>query len=177
MRRAERSQALVEFAVVAPVLLLLTFGIIDFGRALFYYVTVQQAAREGARAVVKASTPLPSNADIQSIVSSQSFGIVTAAPCYNGPITAATPPPNRAWVFVTEPNPPASIEGSPPPDAPGGEPGASASGSCSAINPAQGNDQLQVTVIYTYAPVTPLVSGVIGNLLTFRAVAIYRTEY
>ncbi|TMF40617.1 MAG: pilus assembly protein [Chloroflexi bacterium] len=30
--RSERSQGLTEFAIIAPVILLLTFGIIDFGR-------------------------------------------------------------------------------------------------------------------------------------------------
>jgi Flp pilus assembly protein TadG len=39
----------VEFAIVLPVLLLLVFGIIDFGRALNAQIALTQAAREGAR--------------------------------------------------------------------------------------------------------------------------------
>jgi Flp pilus assembly protein TadG len=39
----------VEFALLLPVLLLLVFGIIDFGRALNAQITLTQAAREGAR--------------------------------------------------------------------------------------------------------------------------------
>ena len=42
--RSERSQGLTEFAIIAPVILLLTFGIIDVGRALYLYITLQQAA-------------------------------------------------------------------------------------------------------------------------------------
>ena len=44
-----RGQTLVEFALVIPVLLLLAVVIFDFGRAVYYYSAVQNAAREGAR--------------------------------------------------------------------------------------------------------------------------------
>ena len=50
LRRNERGTALVEFALVAPLLFLLLFGIIDFGRALDYYNQVTQLAGQGARA-------------------------------------------------------------------------------------------------------------------------------
>jgi Flp pilus assembly protein TadG len=45
----DRGAAAVEFALLLPLLLLLVFGIIDFGRALNAQVTLTQAAREGAR--------------------------------------------------------------------------------------------------------------------------------
>ncbi|MEX2236491.1 MAG: TadE family protein [Dehalococcoidia bacterium] len=48
-RRGERGQALVEFALVLPLLLIMLFGIIDFGRALQTYITINNASREGAR--------------------------------------------------------------------------------------------------------------------------------
>jgi len=51
--RSQRSQGLTEFAIIAPIILLLTFGIIDFGRALYVYITLQQASNEGARAAVR----------------------------------------------------------------------------------------------------------------------------
>ena len=38
-----------EFALVAPLLLLLLFGIVDFGRVIYIYVTLNQAVNEGAR--------------------------------------------------------------------------------------------------------------------------------
>jgi Flp pilus assembly protein TadG len=46
---ADRGAAAVEFALLLPVLLLIVFGIIDFGRALNAQITLTQAAREGAR--------------------------------------------------------------------------------------------------------------------------------
>jgi Flp pilus assembly protein TadG len=45
----ERGQGLVEFALVAPVLLILVLGIVDFGWALRSWMTVTNSAREGAR--------------------------------------------------------------------------------------------------------------------------------
>jgi Flp pilus assembly protein TadG len=44
----DRGAAAVEFALVFPLLLLIVFGIIDFGRALNAQITLTQAAREGA---------------------------------------------------------------------------------------------------------------------------------
>jgi Flp pilus assembly protein TadG len=48
-RENERGQAIVEFAIVLPLLLILLFGVIDFGRALQTYITINNASREGAR--------------------------------------------------------------------------------------------------------------------------------
>jgi Flp pilus assembly protein TadG len=45
----DRGAVAIEFALLLPVLLLLLFGIIDFGRALNASITLTQAAREGAR--------------------------------------------------------------------------------------------------------------------------------
>ena len=44
-----RGQTLVEFAIIIPVLLLLAVFIFDFGRAVYYYSAIQNAAREGVR--------------------------------------------------------------------------------------------------------------------------------
>jgi Flp pilus assembly protein TadG len=48
-RKKELAQTLVEFAIVFPVLLLITYGIMEFGRMLLIYTAVTNAAREGAR--------------------------------------------------------------------------------------------------------------------------------
>jgi Flp pilus assembly protein TadG len=55
-RNKERGASLPETAIVMAVLLALIFGIIDFGRALYTYSFVAQAARQGARwAIVRGS--------------------------------------------------------------------------------------------------------------------------
>jgi TadE-like protein len=50
-RRERRStgQALVEFALVAPLLFLVMFSIIEFGRFVYYNEVLNDAVREGAR--------------------------------------------------------------------------------------------------------------------------------
>jgi Flp pilus assembly protein TadG len=45
----QRAASMIEFAIVAPLLFLLVFGIIDFGRAFFLYNNLTNAARDGAR--------------------------------------------------------------------------------------------------------------------------------
>ncbi len=45
----EKGQALVEMALALPLLLLLLWGIVEFGRLGHAYLTVTHAAREGAR--------------------------------------------------------------------------------------------------------------------------------
>ena len=50
--RGRRGQSLVEMAMVIPVLTLLTFGLVDFGRAYYFQVSVTNAAREGARVAI-----------------------------------------------------------------------------------------------------------------------------
>lgn len=44
-----RAQAMTEFALLLPVLLLLAFGIFEFGRAYYTYSAISNAARESAR--------------------------------------------------------------------------------------------------------------------------------
>lgn len=48
-RRDDSGAAAVEFALVLPLLLLLVFGIIDFGRAWHMQIALTQGAREGVR--------------------------------------------------------------------------------------------------------------------------------
>jgi Flp pilus assembly pilin Flp len=48
---SDRGATAVEFALLLPLLLLIVFGLIDFGRAINAQITLTQAAREGARAL------------------------------------------------------------------------------------------------------------------------------
>ena len=51
-RSSDRGAALVEFALVAPVLFALVFGMIDFGVGISNQIAVRQGVREGARQAV-----------------------------------------------------------------------------------------------------------------------------
>jgi Flp pilus assembly protein TadG len=50
--RSERGQALVEFALLLPVILLLVVGMLEFARAWNMHQVMTDAAREGARRMV-----------------------------------------------------------------------------------------------------------------------------
>jgi len=63
--RCERGAELIEFAIVAPILMLLVAGIVDFGMMFRTYEAVTNAAREGARVGV---LPGYAPADVQSRV-------------------------------------------------------------------------------------------------------------
>jgi Flp pilus assembly protein TadG len=53
--RGPAGQALVEFALIVPILLLLVLAIVDFGRAWNVYQVLTDAAREGGRVAVVAN--------------------------------------------------------------------------------------------------------------------------
>ncbi len=56
--RNRKGQATVEMALLLPVVLLVLFGIAEFGRAFAAYLALQHAAREGARLGVTGATDL-----------------------------------------------------------------------------------------------------------------------
>jgi TadE-like protein len=187
-RVAQRSQSLVEFALVAPLLLLLLFGIVDFGRVIYIYVTLNQAVNEGARTAIRDSASLPTNADVETAVKHHAVDVSLANPCPNGPITSTAPPANQGWLYITEPNPPSTPEALSPSleDAPGGQiwlsPGAPAphnqpDATCSATNPAHDHADLQVTIQYNFVPFTPIIGQFISGKLIISAAATYATEY
>jgi Flp pilus assembly protein TadG len=52
LKRRERGQSLVEFALVIPIFVLVLMGIFDLGRAVYAYNTANNAAREAARLAI-----------------------------------------------------------------------------------------------------------------------------
>jgi hypothetical protein len=169
---------MVEFAIVAPLLLLFIFGIVDFGRVVYIYVTLNQAVNEGARTAIRSSPLLPTNSDVESSVKVHAVDVTLANPCPNGPITSATPPANQGWVYITEPNPPATVETLAPSlqDAPGGQMWGNSNGTCSATNPAHNHAPLQITIRYNFVPFTPLIQRLTGSII-ITAASVYSTEY
>jgi hypothetical protein len=192
-----------EFAIIAPVILLLTFGIIDFGRGLYFYITLQQAANEGARVAVRASdyidpngvgcsnagTPLqsghcwPTDADVATAIQVHAVTEVLANPCPNGPIpnggnpqgSPQLPASNTGWIFITDPSP----AGNGIPNGPRGGLGTlpAPGPGCNAITPAVGNEPIKVTLWFNFQPLTPLIQQVVGNRIVITAYAVLRAEY
>jgi Flp pilus assembly protein TadG len=69
-----RGSSMVEAAFVFPVLLILTFGCIEFGHYFYIKHTLQAAAREGARAAVTSAV-----ADGNTLVTTAVGNVMTAA--------------------------------------------------------------------------------------------------
>jgi Flp pilus assembly protein TadG len=100
----DRGAAAVEFALCLPILLLLVFGIIDFGRALNAQITLTQAAREGVRLAALGF----SNADVQArtqsaapALSGVSVTIPDSCPAGAGPAADAQVDVSYSFSFVT----------------------------------------------------------------------------
>jgi hypothetical protein len=99
-RRPDRGAAAVEAALVLPLMLLILFAIVDFGRMINAQLKVTEAAREGARAA-------SFNADASPRVSTVMGGLtdVTIAsagcPADPGPGDDATVTVTYQFQFVT----------------------------------------------------------------------------
>jgi Flp pilus assembly protein TadG len=57
-RASERGAAAVEFALLAPILVMLLLGIMEFGRAYNAQVSLTNAAREGVRVMAVTNNPV-----------------------------------------------------------------------------------------------------------------------
>ena len=74
-RRARRGTALLELALVMPILAALLLGVLDFGRMYAEQLTVTAAAREGARDAMHDS----SDSNVRTIVITELNGAVSIA--------------------------------------------------------------------------------------------------
>src|SRR5215469_16309154 len=98
----DRGAAVVEFALLLPLLLLLLFGIIDFGRALNAQVTLTQAAREGARLDALNQPNVVSRAQTAAIgLSGVTATQVTTCPPGSGPTNNADVKVTYTFHFIT----------------------------------------------------------------------------
>ena len=66
--RSQSGTQTVEFAMVLPLLLLLIFGMIDFGRGYFSWLIITNGAREGARAASVGKTSSVITAKVEESV-------------------------------------------------------------------------------------------------------------
>ena len=86
-RRSEKGQALVECALVRPLLLALLCGIIDFGWLYYNQITLNNAAREGARyAVVHYDPTIDWKGDAENRMLTSMAGVSSAAAIVSDPV-------------------------------------------------------------------------------------------
>ena len=93
-RDARRGAAVVEMALVLPIFLMVTMGIIEFGRAMWVSNMVANSAREGAR---MATLDGSSNTQVQNAVKdflTSTLGVASGDVSTSITITPATGNPN-----------------------------------------------------------------------------------
>ena len=162
----QSGQSLVEFAASSVVLLLLVGGLVDIGRSIYVQESLSNAVREGARHAVWFDAPTLSHpylydASIKATVDAELATISLPASVLKNPSTtcpsasdgnashnppyassAYPPTANQPWLYICYNNTPG----------------------LDYTSPATNLGQLDVNVIvlYTYGPITPLVKSQFG---------------
>jgi TadE-like protein len=167
----------VEFALAAPVLILLLMGLLDLSRAFYYAVNIQGAAREGARHGAWFDTATRSNiylddADIMQAVDQAMAGAgfdgtnlplpvqVTSVGCLtptdgntlnNKPYPASADPPStdQIYVYICYTRPGGGFQTGTMPTHP--------------LDNSWRLGDVNVAIIMNFALVTPLIQNLFGN--------------
>jgi hypothetical protein len=170
--RSQRSQALVEFAMVAPLFLLVLFTAIDISRLLYAYTAISSAARDGARTASLSGSIFSDCQIIQEVeLVGQGFpvrmdpnSIVGNSDPNNpsGPLQPTVPPPNVGYAYIW----PAVATAAP------------ADSNCSssqqrAVSPSV--KHVAVEVQYHFVPLLPFVNQFAGNIIV-KTVSVVTTE-
>jgi len=96
--RKSRGQALVEFAIVVPIFMLLLFALLDFGRVIYAQQTITQDAREGARVGLVAALDSPVTTSTYQRVRDAALKMTPGVTLANANITGAAGVPCTATV-------------------------------------------------------------------------------
>ncbi len=102
-RRDDRGAVAVEFAFVLPLILILVFGIIDFGRILMAQISLTQAAREGVRlaAVGRPSGEVSARVSDAGLPLTVTVGSATYCPSPPTATSRASITSTHTFTFVT----------------------------------------------------------------------------
>ena len=196
-RATRRGQSLVEFALVSPLLVMLVFGIVDFGRAIYYENAITNAAREGSRVAilpdnpcntVYGGTPANSSGGSPSCGASGGSGGTTVCGAVEGeasivghwscteggtlPSGAGTA--DTAYVEVDQYQNESTL---PPCTVPSPNTGANAVVVSQSTPRSSGNYPVAVTVRYYYRPLTPFLSSFFPSSFYIASTSCVRQEY
>lgn len=170
-RLSRRGQSLVEMAMVLPVLTLLTFGLVDFGRAYYFQVSITNAAREGARVAILniytgPQTPTCSSSNSYATCPVQSDAAIVQAVDNELQYSGITP---------------GSITICPPHDSSKSTAGCPNGNNRVTLWTAGGvlntNYYVNVGVTYDFQLYTPLMQGLVGNPIHMKVWVQMRTNY
>ena len=153
-RRGKLGQAIVETALLFPVLCLLVMGSTDLGRVFYYSIEVTNAAREGAR-------------------QGASYDVVNGNASATHAAVIAAVRAEAADLNLVEPNPPFAPVNcqAGPPYADSYYPTAANTGyvfACFAEDDARSSgaagQTVRVTILYNFTPVTPVIEDISGAI-------------
>jgi len=96
-KKGEYAQALVEFAFVLPILLLLMVAIIDFGIIFYSQMALSNAAWEGARAGATIIDPTQGDQEIIGAIHNAAYGLNTSQLVIDIDPTQDEAPRNQAF--------------------------------------------------------------------------------
>lgn len=89
---------MIELALILPVLVMLLVGITEFGRAYSAQISLQSAAREGARALALGEPAAAVDSAVRGAVGTAQVASVSQTPCPSGATSTST---SYATVTVT----------------------------------------------------------------------------
>lgn len=146
VRRGEKGQVLVEFALVSLIFFMLVFAILDFARLFESWVAVQHASRAGARYAVTGQVICDGYTDNRKacIVLKAKGG--TTGLTGGGESGADVSVTCSSWQYPTYADPPAT-----------------ASGCSTAVSTGDQCDAIEVKVSYTHHFVTPILEGLLPS--------------
>lgn len=156
-RRRSPGQSMVEFALLSGVFFLLLMGIFDLGRAVAIYISIAEAAHEGARQLVLRSNAMsapPDTVIVNATLAKIGGGgmVLVEDPCLQAgtcstPAQASTnPPANTGYIWITP-------------------------------NRTPGNHEVTVQIVYAFSPMTAMISQLTGTTITMTASSSMRAEY
>ena len=168
----QRSQALVEFALVCPLFLFILFSSIDICRLLYAYTAISSAARDGAR-TASLNGALFSDCQVIQVVElvGQGFPVRMDPNSIagnsdpnnpSGPLQPTTPPPNVGYAYIWP-----AVATANPPDS------NCNSGSQRAVSPTV--KHVAVEVQYHFVPFLPFVSTFAPNIIV-KTVSVVTVE-
>jgi Flp pilus assembly protein TadG len=170
--RSQRSQALVEFSMVAPILLFVIFAAIDISRLMYAYTAISSAARDGARTASLSGSTFTDCQIIQEVeLVGQGFpvrmdpnSLVGNSDPNNpsGALQPSTPPPNVGYAYIWP-----AVATADPPDS------NCTSSTQRAISPTV--KHVAVEVQYHFVPLLPLVNQFTTNVI-IKTVSVVTTE-
>jgi Flp pilus assembly protein TadG len=170
--RSQRSQALVEFAMVSPIFLLILFSAVDICRLLYAYTAISSAARDGARTASLSGSLFSDCQIIQEVeLVGQGFPVrmdpnsVVGNSDPNNPSGAlqpTVPPANVGYAYIWP-----AVATANPPDS------NCNSSTQRAISPSV--KHVAVEVQYHFVPLLPFVNQFAGNIIV-KTVSVVTTE-